>query len=213
MLPARAAGPIAPKQACRAAFRVLLCARDIFPIFPAIEHAVRAVRPDNNLVQFLGEWIMATGKRLWVVVCCFLMLFMLAAAAFAGDPQTTAKDLKGISPKKYRYVFTTIGGAAVGMGIGKLLGGGPDVLKGMMIGGGGASALFLHSHPRSTLHGWRNWAIIGSYTSLGGGLGWTACGCNTGLVSGALIGGGGSAWYTALHGPSRTTTASTPTGP
>jgi hypothetical protein len=131
----------------------------------------------------------------------------------AADPQVTKNDLKGISPKKHRYVFSTVGGALVGMGIGKLLGGGNDVLKGMMIGGGGASALYLHSHPRAELAGWRNWGIIGSYTALGGGLGWTACGCNTGLVAGTLIGGGGSAWYTALHGPSKTTAASTSTGP
>ncbi len=152
---------------------------------------------------------MAGGRRFWILICAFLMLFTLALPAVAADPQMTKNDLKGISPKKHRYIFSTIGGALVGMGIGALVGGGGDVVKGMMVGGGGASALYLHSHPRADIGGWRNIAIIGSYTSLGGGLGWTACGCDTGLVSGALIGGGGSAWYTALHGPSKTTTATT----
>ncbi len=152
---------------------------------------------------------MLGGKRVWVLFLSVLLLWMLAVPAFAADPQVTKDDLKGISPKRYRYVFSTIGGAAVGAGIGKLLGGGNDMLKGLMLGGGGASALYLHSHPRATLNGWRNWAIIGSYTAAGAGAGWTACGCDRGLVAGTLIGAGGSAWYTALHGPSRPTTAST----
>lgn len=152
---------------------------------------------------------MAGGKRFWVLLCAFVMLFTLALPALAADPQVTKNDLKGISPKRHRYIFSTVGGALIGMGIGELLGGGGDVVKGMMIGGGGASALYLHSHPRADIGGWRNVAIIGSYTAFGGGLGWTACGCDTGLVAGALIGGGGSAWYTALHGPSKTTAAST----
>jgi hypothetical protein len=152
---------------------------------------------------------MLRGKRLWVLLCCFLMLFMLAMPAFAGDPQTTAKDLKGISPKKYRYVFSTLGGAAIGAGIGVLLGGGNDVTKGLMVGGGGASAFYLHTHKNATLNGWRNWAFIGSYSAFGSGAGWALCGCNDGAVAGALIGGGASAWYAASHPTKRTTTAGT----
>lgn len=152
------------------------------------------------------------SKRLWAVVCSLLMLFLLAAPAFAEDPQTTAKDLKGISAKRHRFIFTTLGGAAVGAGIGVLIGGGNDVLKGLMVGGGGASALYMHSHPRDDLRGWRNWTFIGSHAALGGGLGWTLCGCDDGLVAGTLIGGGASAWWQAAHA-GRTTTANTSTGP
>lgn len=150
-----------------------------------------------------------TGKRLWAALCSLLMLFMLAMPAFAEDPQTTAQDLKGISAKRYRFLFTTAGGAAVGAGIGVLLGGGKDVLKGMMVGGGGGSALYLHSHPRDNMHGWRNWAEIGSHTALGGGIGWTLCGCDDGLVAGTLIGGGATAWWQASHTGRRRATAST----
>ncbi len=156
---------------------------------------------------------MVRGKRLWAVLCSALMLFMLASPAFAEDPQTTAKDLKGISAKRHRYIFSVVGGAAVGAGIGELLGGGKDVLKGLMVGGGGGSALYLHSHPRANLNGWRNWALIGSYTAFGGGMGWTLCGCNTGLVAGSLIGGGASAWWEAAHTGRGSRTASTSTGP
>lgn len=149
-------------------------------------------------------------KRLCGVLCSILMLFMLALPAFAGEPpQTTAKDLKGISAKRYRYLFTVAGGAAVGAGIGVLLGGGNDVLKGLMVGGGGGSALYLHSHRADNLNGWRNWALLGSHTALGGGLGWTLCGCDDGLVAGSLIGGGASAWYQAAHASRRNRTAST----
>jgi hypothetical protein len=150
-----------------------------------------------------------TGKRLWAALCSLLMLFMLALPAFAEDPQTTAQDLKGISAKRYRFLFTTAGGAAVGAGIGVLLGGGKDVLKGIMVGGGGGSALYLHSHPRDDMHGWRNWAMIGSHTALGGGIGWTLCGCDDGLVAGSLIGGGATAWWQASHTGRRRNTAST----
>ncbi len=157
---------------------------------------------------------MLGGKRLWAVLCSLLMLLMLAAPAFAEDPQTTAKDLKGISPKRHRYIFTVAGGAAVGMGIGTLLGSGNDVLKGLMIGAGGGSALYLHSHPRADLNGWRNWTLIGSYAAFGGGVGWTVCGCTNGLVAGTLIGGGASAWWEAARGGRRKSkTANSPNGP
>jgi hypothetical protein len=152
---------------------------------------------------------MLRGKRLCVVFVCFLMLFLLALPAFAGDPQTTAKDLKGISAKRHKYIFSTLGGAAIGAGIGVLLGSGNDITKGLMIGGGGASALYLHTHQRDTLNGWRHWVFIGSYTSFGSGMGWTLCGCDDGAVAGALIGGGTSAWYQATHPTKRTTTATT----
>lgn len=154
-----------------------------------------------------------TGKRLWVALCSFLMLFMLAMPAFSEDPQTTAQDLKGISAKRYRFLFTTAGGAAVGAGIGVLLGGSTEALKGIMIGGGGGSALYMHSHPHDQLGGWRNWAMIGSHTALGGGIGWTLCGCDDGLVAGSLIGGGGTAWWQASHTGRRSRTASTSTAP
>lgn len=139
------------------------------------------------------------GKRLTAFVCSLAMALLLAVPAFAGGPQTTAQDLKGISPKRHRYIFSVLGGAAVGAGIGVLLGGGGDIAKGLMVGGGGGSALYLHTHPREDLNGWRSWAVIGSHTALGGGIGWTLCGCDDGLVAGSLIGGGASAWWHAAH--------------
>lgn len=148
-------------------------------------------------------------KRFWGVLCSLLMMFMLALPAFAGGPrQMTKQDLKGISAHRYRYLFTTVGGAAVGAGIMSLFGGGGNVLKGVMIGGGGGSSLYLHSHPHDNLNGWRNWALIGSHTALAGGTGWTVCGCDDGLVAGSLIGGGATAWWQASHGR-QTRTAST----
>lgn len=137
-------------------------------------------------------------------------MFIAAIPALAADPDVTTKDLKGISPQRHRYLFSVLGGAAIGAGIGVLVGSGNDITKGIMIGGGGMSALYLHSHRRDTLNGWRNWAYVGSYSVFGGGLGWTICGCDDGLVSGLLIGGGGTAAWLSTH-PQRTTgTASGP---
>ncbi len=138
------------------------------------------------------------------------MLFIATMPAMAADPEVTTKDLKGISPQRHRYLFSVIGGAAIGAGIGALVGGGNDITKGIMMGGGGMSALYLHSHRRDNLNGWRNWAYVGSYTAFGGGLGWTLCGCDDGLVSGLLIGGGATAAWLSAH-PQRT--SGTATGP
>jgi hypothetical protein len=146
---------------------------------------------------------MLGGKKLWALVLCFCFLIAAAMPALAADPEVTKKDLKGINPRKYRYFLTTAGGAVIGMGVGVLVGGGNDVTKGLMVGGGAASAFYLHSHPRDPIYGWRNFAYVASYSSLGGGLGWTICACNDGLVSGLLIGGGGSAIFVAEH-PQRT---------
>ena len=151
---------------------------------------------------------MLGGQKFWAVLLCACFMFIAAMPAMAADPDVTKKDLKGISPQHHRYLFSVLGGAAIGAGIGVLIGSGNDITKGIMIGGGGMSALYLHSHRHDTLNGWRNWAYVGSYSVFGGGLGWTLCGCDDGLVSGLLIGGGGTAAWLATH-PQRTTGAAT----
>ena len=81
-------------------------------------------------------------KKLCALAVSICLLWFLAVPAFAADPQVTSKDLKGISPKHYKYAFSVIGGAAVGAGIGALVNGwSNDVAKGLLIGAGGASAL------------------------------------------------------------------------
>ena len=67
----------------------------------------------------------------------------------------------------------------------------------MMIGSGGASTWFLHTH-RATLGPFRDWAMIGSNTVLGSGIGWLGCNCHDGMIGGALLGGGGTAVWEAL---------------
>ena len=153
---------------------------------------------------------MLGGRKFWALVLCACFLFIATMPAVAADPQVTAKDLKGISPQRHRYWFSVAGGVAIGAGIGFLAGSGDDVIKGVMIGGGGMSAIYLHYHKRDNLNGWRNWARIGGNTALGGGIGWTLCGCGDGLVAGTLIGGGGTAAWIAAH-PQRT--PPTATGP
>lgn len=142
---------------------------------------------------------MLGGQKLWALVLCFCLLVIATTPALAADPEITKNDLKGISPQHHKYLFSVLGGAAVGAGIGVLLGSGNDITKGLMIGGGGMSALYLHSHRRDSLKGWRNWAYMGSYAAFGGGLGWTLCGCDDGLVAGTLIGGGATAAWLSSH--------------
>src|SRR3954454_2167484 len=146
---------------------------------------------------------MLGGKQFWALLLCFCFLVLATMPALAADPEITKNDLKGISPQRHCYLFSVAAGAAVGAGIGVLVGSGNDVTKGIMVGAGGMSALYLHSHRRDNLNGWRNWAYMASYSAFGGGLGWTLCGCDDGLVAGTLIGGGATTAWLGSH-PQRT---------
>jgi hypothetical protein len=136
---------------------------------------------------------------------CLLIVFF-APAAFAADNEVTARDLQGISPKRHRYLFSVVGGTAIGAAVGVLLGGGNDITKGMLVGGGAASTAYLHTH-KTAAGAWRPWAMLASHTALGSGLGWTLCGCDDGLVAGTLIGGGASAIWQASQPSRRSTSA------
>ncbi|HKD92400.1 MAG TPA: hypothetical protein VKB56_10860 [Terriglobales bacterium] len=145
---------------------------------------------------------MLRGRKLLGAVLSLMMIFALAAPAFAGENgQITLRDLKGLRhPSAHRWFYATAGGALLGLGIGRLVGGGgPNYGKGLMLGGGIASDMYLLSH-HDTASGWREWAFVGSNTMIGGGAGWALCGCNTGLVSGLLIGSGGTVFYNAFGG-------------
>src|SRR5579864_3424532 len=134
-------------------------------------------------------------KRLWVVVLCLGLLLMPRSTAMAQDMSN--RDLNGISPQNHKYIITTLGSAAVGAGLGFLLGGGAKTGKLALIGGGAGSAWFLHSH-RYALGKYHDWAMVGSGTALGAGIGWTICDCDNGLIAGTLIGGGSVATWEAL---------------
>ena len=141
------------------------------------------------------------GKKFWCVALCLTLCLMLAAPAFAGDGQTKQnlkQDLKSYSPRHHRYLYSVVGGALLGAGVGALVGGGHgNIMKGMLIGGGGLSALYLHSH-RSATEPYRDWAFLASHSALGLGAGWTICGCNRGAAFGLLAGAGGDLIWRAL---------------
>lgn len=139
---------------------------------------------------------MTGGRRFLALAVCLCLITVFTAPAFAAGRDVDTSDLKGISPKRHRYIFTVLGGAAVGAGIGMAMGSEPSVAKGALIGSGLMSSWYLATH-RDNLGGWRNWAQLGSYTALGAGLGWTACKCGDGAGIGALIGGGTAAIWQA----------------
>jgi hypothetical protein len=107
------------------------------------------------------------------------------------------RDLNGISPHRFKYIATTLGGAALGAGLGYVLPGEKTPAKLALIGGGAASSWFLQSH-RGSMGPFHDWAMIGSNTALGTGIGWLGCNCHDGLIGGALIGGGATAVWEAL---------------
>jgi len=127
-------------------------------------------------------------KFLMLILC----LCLFAMEGFAADPEVSPRDLQGI-PKRHKYLTAIVAGTAIGAGLGILApGGNKSMVKGMLIGGSGASALYLWTH-REPAGGWTPWAHIGTNTVLGTGLGWTICNCNAGAGIGALLGGGGTA--------------------
>jgi hypothetical protein len=137
------------------------------------------------------------SKKFWILVLCLCFLFPLMSFAQSRNRDVDKRDLRGSSPQHYKYLFSVAGGAAVGAGLGYVLPGEKTPLKLMMIGGGGASTWFLHTH-RATLGPFRDWGMIASNTALGSGIGWLGCNCHDGLIGGALLGGGATAVWEAL---------------
>jgi len=136
-------------------------------------------------------------RKFWTFVLCLVLVFPLISAAQSRNRDVDRRDLNGVSPHHFKYIMTTLGGAAAGAGLGFLLPGEKTPLKLMMLGGGGASTWFLHSH-RDTLGPFHDWAMVGSNTALGSGIGWLGCNCHDGLIGGALLGGGVTAAWEAL---------------
>ena len=126
-------------------------------------------------------------RKLLMVLC----LGIFALQAVAADPDVSARDLQGI-PKRHKYLTSIVAGAAIGAGIGILApGGNRSMVKGLLIGGSGASTLYLWSH-HNAAGGWTQWAHVASNTGLASGVGWTICNCSAGAGIGALLGGGGT---------------------
>jgi hypothetical protein len=129
-----------------------------------------------------------------------VMAVALCAPAHAADP---------LKIKKHKYLYTTIGGAAFGAGIGAIAHGSGNVTKGALLGGGGASAVYLHfNHKAAGDH--RPIAYFATHSALGLGAGWTVCGCGTGAVAGLLVGAGADLiWQSLSKTPSHPSTAGT----
>jgi len=141
----------------------------------------------------------------------FLCMSMLMVQGFAADRDPDRRSIRGI-PTKNRHLWAVLGGAALGAGIGVLAPGGTkSAWKGVIIGGSGASLIYLTKHRNQE----GPWAYVLTNTALGLGIGWTACDCGDGVWAGALIGGGGTAVIQSFKTRSKTLakiTGSTPKG-
>lgn len=147
------------------------------------------------------------SRRMVGIILC---VFLLAIPGIAADRDPSAKDVKGV-PHKHRYVWSIVGGTAVGLGFGAI-GGTSGAFKGAFIGGGAASAFYLATH-KETGGSSRPWYWIGTNAALGAGIGWTACNCGDGFGIGALIGGGGTALIEAFRPRHKTIAKASPNDP
>jgi hypothetical protein len=135
-------------------------------------------------------------NKLYTFVLCLGLLFTIGASAQTRDPDR--RDLHGISPKNHRYLFTVLGGAAAGAGLGFVLPGEKTPLKLMLMGGGAGSTWYLYFH-RNALGSFHDMAMIGGNTALGWGIGWLGCNCRDGAYAGTLLGAGLTAGWQALN--------------
>jgi hypothetical protein len=149
---------------------------------------------------------MTISKKIWALVLCIGLLLM-TAPAFAADFGGTVKRLKDNGPARHPYFFSVLGGSVIGIGVGAALGGGNDITKGLLAGGGGASTAYLLLNPHSG-GPYRSWYLIGGTTAMGTGALWAGCGCTDGAALGAALGFGVPAIYEASH-PQRKRTAQT----
>lgn len=143
----------------------------------------------------MGSHFKMSLRKIYTFVLCFGLLLTLGATAQARDPDSS--DLHGISPKNHKYLFTVLGGAAAGAGLGFILPGEKTPLKLMLMGGGAGSTWYLHFH-RNALGSFHDMAMVGGNTALGWGIGWLGCNCRSGAYAGSLLGGGLTAGYEAL---------------
>jgi hypothetical protein len=128
-----------------------------------------------------------------------LCVGLLALPGSAADPDRKDRDsLRGI-PKGHKHLWAIIGGAAVGGGLGAI-GGTSGFFKGALIGGSGASALYLVKHRNQE----GPWSYVITNAGLVAGIGWAVCDCGAGGGAGALIGGGGTALFQAFKPRNKT---------
>jgi hypothetical protein len=150
----------------------------------------------------------------WRKLGTFFLAFVLSAPGFAGDRDADSQSLRGI-PKGHRHAWAIIGGAALGAGLGLIPGrSATNFFRGALLGGSGASALYLAKHRGQGQEG--PWSYVITNAALVAGIGWAVCDCGTGGGAGALVGGGGTALVQALKPRQRTlaqVTGADPAGP
>jgi uncharacterized membrane protein len=146
-------------------------------------------------------------RRMLAILLC---VSLLTVQGLAADRDPNSNSVRGIPKHNKKYFWSVLGGAALGAGIGVLApGGAKSAWKGVLIGGSGASALYLARHR----HEYPPAAFIVTNTVLGVGLGWTVCNCNDGALAGGLIGGGGTALIQVFRTRNRTLAKVTGTAP
>jgi hypothetical protein len=141
-------------------------------------------------------------RKIWTSLVVLVIAVSLCTPASAGD------TLKKFSPKRHPYLYTVIGGTAAGAGVGALFGGRGNFAKGMLIGGGGASAFYLHFHHQAGGDK-RPIAYFATHSALGLGVGWTVCGCGVGAGVGLLVGAGADLLWQSMRKQKPQPTATT----
>jgi hypothetical protein len=130
--------------------------------------------------------------------CLLLPLFLIVMSIAAECPTQAQQSTPSKRSRRFTYIVSLLGGAAVGAAAGALVGGRDSIGKGLLVGGGATSAMYLYKDQQSPAD---PLSYMTSYTLLGTGLGWTFSDSGKGTGIGALAGFGGSALWLSLRQP------------
>ena len=68
-------------------------------------------------------------RKLLTLVVALCVMLVFATPSFAGGPPNVKQDLRKVTPRRYSYMFSVLGGAALGAGVGAILSSGTGLAK------------------------------------------------------------------------------------
>jgi hypothetical protein len=125
-----------------------------------------------------------------------LILILLSFSLATEQPLQAQASSSSSSTDNLNYFLSLAGGAAIGGALGAISGDNKVTGKAALVGGGAASAMFLHYKQTGNVGLYKE---ITSFSILGLGLGWSMTDSMKGAGYGALAGFGGATLWVVIH--------------